>query len=174
MVFEEVNKNSAQIKSEWPIGVLTFLLIFVLDQLTKAFIVTYYPHGFVLPICPFFNIVHAHNHGVSFGMLQSHTALKQWLLIIVALGISAWILRMLWQTKSKCEFFGFSMILAGALGNIVDRLRFGYVVDFIQLYINEKLVWPAFNIADSAIVLGVGLVLMVQLFPNLEKTTLHR
>jgi signal peptidase II len=144
-------------------------LIFILDQLTKAWIVMQYPFGFVLPVVPFFNIVHTRNHGVSFGMLQSHTALKQWLLITVALVISVWIVRMLLQTRSKSEFFGFSMILAGALGNIVDRMRLGYVVDFVELYINEKLRWPAFNIADSSIVLGVGIVLMAQFFSSSEE-----
>lgn len=171
MVIKRVSKAAVQIKRGWLLGGLTIFIIFALDQITKAWILFSYPHGFVLPVCPFFNIVHAHNHGVSFGMFQSYTSLKQWLLIILALAISAWIVRMLWQTKSKGEFLGFSMILSGALGNIVDRLRFGYVVDFIELYINEKLRWPAFNVADSSIVLGVGLVLVIQFFYNAEKAT---
>ncbi len=170
MVVEEVSREVTQIKQRWPLACFSILVILMLDQITKAWIHNNYPHGFILPICPFFNIVHAHNHGVSFGMLQSHTALKQWLLITLALLISAWIVRMLWQTKLKGEFFGFIMILAGAMGNIIDRLRFGYVIDFIELYINEKLRWPAFNVADSSIVLGVGLVLMVQFFDHSKKT----
>lgn len=157
-------------KNRWVLSGSLVLLVFILDQLTKLWILAQYPFGFVMPICKFFNIVHMRNHGVSFGMLQSHTALKQWLLIIIALAISVWIIRMLLQTRSKYEFFGFSMILAGALGNIVDRLRFGYVVDFIELYINEKLRWPAFNVADSSIVVGVGIVLVAQFFLNRKES----
>jgi signal peptidase II len=157
-------------KSKWVLCGSMIFLIFIMDQLTKFLILTQYPFGFVMPICKFLNIVHMRNHGVSFGMLQSHTAIKQWLLIIIALAISVWIIRMLLQTRSKYEFFGFSMILAGALGNIVDRLRFGYVVDFIELYINEKLRWPAFNVADSSIVSGVGIVLVAQFLLNRKQS----
>jgi signal peptidase II len=140
------------------------LVVLVLDQLTKWWIraiVMDPPRE--IPVMPFFNLVYARNTGVSFSLFQADSPAGQWLLAGVALlivaGLVVWMLRMGrgWPTAA------IGMVVGGALGNVVDRLSLGYVFDFLDFHW-QGYHFPAFNLADSAITVGVAILLIDSLF----------
>jgi signal peptidase II len=136
------------------------LLVLVADQFTKVLILGYYRLGDSTYVTSVFNIVRVHNSGAAFSFLAGASGWQRW--FFTAIGIAAavfiiWLLR----THSGQKLFAFSMacLLGGAVGNVVDRLLHGYVVDFIQLHY-AGWYFPAFNIADSAITAGaIGMIL---------------
>ncbi|OGX40339.1 MAG: signal peptidase II [Omnitrophica WOR_2 bacterium RIFCSPHIGHO2_02_FULL_68_15] len=122
------------------------------DQLTKWLISRSFMPGESLPLIPAaLHLTYVRNRGAAFGFLQGQQAL----FIILALGIMAWLVRELAfrPSASRAVRWGCALVLGGAAGNLLDRLRFGYVVDFIDLR-----VWPVFNVGDSAITIGVCLL----------------
>ena len=132
--------------------------VLVLDQATKALVLKHLPLGESLPVIPgFFGLTHVHNPGGAFGFLSGMSAEFRGLLFVaVSLLAVGLILYFYWQTPVRQSLLavGLSLIFGGAVGNLVDRIRFGIVVDFLDLYAGE-LHWPAFNVADSAITVGV-------------------
>jgi signal peptidase II len=118
----------------------------------------------IIPVTPFFNLVLIWNRGVSFGFLgQESSDWLPWLLTALALAIMtvlAWWLR---EAANRLMVLALGLVIGGAFGNIIDRLRFGAVVDFLDFYIAE-FHWPAFNVADSAITAGAALILYDALF----------
>ena len=136
-------------------------LIFAVDQLIKwAMIVPLQLQARgVIDIVPIFALRWTENHGVSLGMLTASSDTARWLLVLmtalIATGVVVWILR----ERARWDIVALSMVLGGALGNIVDRARFGYVVDFLDLHFGEFRPFLIFNVADAAIVLGVVLLL---------------
>ena len=137
------------------------LLIFVLDQLTKVLIVGHFQWGESLFITDFFNLVRVHNSGAAFSFLASASGWQRWFFIglgSAAAGFIVWMLRSHPSERLFC--FSVTMILGGALGNVIDRLIHGYVVDFLQFRFDFLAplfpggYFPSFNIADSAITLG--------------------
>ncbi len=148
--------------------ILISSLIICIDQLTKLFIHTQFQlMETVVVIQNFFNITYVRNPGAAFGFLaQSHPEFRTWFFLImppVALLIIIFILRGV-SERDKVQIYALSFIFGGAVGNYIDRLRFRYVIDFLDFHVYNKYSWPAFNIADSMIVIGVGLLmyLMVQ------------
>lgn len=135
-----------------------FAGILGMDVLSKALIVRFLAIGHGYYILPFFNIVHVRNYGVSFGLLQQHQDSGRFILIALTLLIAIWVIGMWIKTRVQLEKHAFLCIIAGAVGNIIDRLYFGSVVDFVDLHAFGYH-WPAFNVADSAIVCGVILLL---------------
>jgi len=113
---------------------------------------------FVLPVL---NIVRAHNRGVAFSMFAAAAGWQRWVFSLLAVGVSTalvvWLRRL--EREATLVAAALALILGGALGNVIDRLRLGYVVDFIQVHWQEHY-FPAFNIADSAITVGAGLLLL--------------
>jgi len=135
-----------------------FILVLLLtgaDQLTKSFIKEYLTHP--IKLTPFAQLVYVQNKGAAFGMLQG---LGNTTFIFISLVAIIFIVYML--LKQKESSYVLATILAGALGNLIDRIRFGYVIDFIDLHIGSYH-WPAFNIADSCLSIGLAL-LFIQLF----------
>jgi len=132
--------------------------VLILDQATKALVLNHLPLGGSIPVIPgFFDLTHVHNPGGAFGFLSGMSAEFRGLLFVaVSLLAVGLILYFYWQTPVRQRFLavGLSLIFGGAVGNLVDRIRFGIVVDFLDLYAGE-LHWPAFNVADSAITVGV-------------------
>lgn len=132
------------------------LPLFVLDQLTKWATLAFIPLHHEIPVIPgFFNLVHVTNTGSAFGLM------KGWFNFHVVFGtaMAAVMFVLLFRrTTDKLTRFAAALILSGIFGNITDRVRFGHVVDFLDFYVGEYH-WPAFNIADSAIVAAVGLFL---------------
>ncbi|MBY0501859.1 MAG: signal peptidase II [Alphaproteobacteria bacterium] len=137
------------------------ILVIIMDQVSKAWILDVMNPPSTIPVLPFLDIVLTWNKGIGFGLFQAHTLLGKIILIGLALGISAALGIWLWRTTDKLLLISLSIIIGGAIGNIIDRLRFGAVVDFI--YVHVYILgyhFPAFNVADSAITVGVCLLLI--------------
>lgn len=137
--------------------------VFALDRLTKRLVETRLGFEDTVKVIPgFFDIVHSQNRGVAFGIFNDSAF--QWrtaLLVAVSLaavGAVSWILRHP-ARLSRCAFWGLALVLGGALGNVYDRVVAGQVTDFLLFYLGD-FQWPAFNLADSAIVVGSGLLLI--------------
>src|SRR6478672_8396599 len=141
----------------------TAAAVFVLDRLTKWIIesrVSFFDTHKVIP--GFFDIIRSENRGVAFGIFNDSTSgWRTKLLIVAALAAVAMVSGMLWKahTMDRFSVWGFSLILGGAAGNLFDRIVAGHVTDFLLVYIGSYQ-WPTFNVADSAIVVGSGLLLM--------------
>jgi signal peptidase II len=139
------------------------LLILVLDQLTKQWILRHYALWDSTPVTSFFNIVRAHNTGAAFSFLADHGGWQRWL--FVGIGVGATVL-ITWQLRKyptqKLFCFALASILGGAIGNVIDRLMHGYVVDFLDFYWGSRH-FPAFNVADMGITLGAALLILDEL-----------
>jgi signal peptidase II len=145
--------------SAW-LGLATAVI--VADQATKAWITATFVLGQGVAVTSFFNLVFVHNTGAAFSFLADGGGWQRWFFVILALGISAWLVTMLWRHSGERLLpLSLSLILGGALGNVIDRLRFGAVVDFLDFHA-AGWHWPAFNVADSAITVGVALMLWHQ------------
>ena len=137
------------------------LLVIIVDQATKYWalkaLIAYVP----ISVLPFLNWTLAFNTGAAFSFLASTGSWHIWVFtvfsVILIVGIMFWILRK--STNNRVELAALSLILGGAWGNLLDRLQHGHVIDFIDLYYKHYH-WPAFNVADSAIVMGGGLLLL--------------
>ena len=116
-----------------------------------------------IEILPFFNIVMVWNQGVSFGMLSNNAAYGPILLGALSLIISTAFLVWLLRSHSKMQCFAIALVIAGAIGNVIDRARFGAVIDFLDFHVLGHH-WPAFNVADSCICVGVFLLIIQSLF----------
>lgn len=142
------------------IGLLCAFTAFVADQLSKLWLVDYFHLAEVqggIDVLPFFKLVMVWNYGISFGMFSDDGMGRRWILIAVALAITAIMLRWLWKSRNGLLSLALGLVIGGALGNVVDRLRWGAVADFFYFHY-EEWYWPAFNIADSAIFIGVVLL----------------
>ncbi|MFZ2267193.1 MAG: signal peptidase II [Azonexus sp.] len=138
-------------------------LVIVLDQLSKYFVLAHIQFGETIYVAPFWNWVLAFNQGAAFSFLADQPGWQRWLFSALAIGVSGWIAFMLRQhPQQKLLSLALALVMGGALGNVIDRIRFGAVVDFIQWHVAGHY-WPAFNVADSAIVAGAILLLVEQL-----------
>jgi signal peptidase II len=142
--------------------------VLVADQLTKAWIVVNYPLGWEQQVIPgLFRLVHTRNRGVAFGLLGSSGPVVQIGLLVLIVAVVAFII---WQLArggtDGLTRVALALVLGGALGNLVDRVLRGEVVDFLLLYVmkgGHELQWPAFNVADSAISTGACLVILAEI-----------
>jgi len=143
------------------------LLVFVGDQATKAIVESSIPERQVVPVIPgFFNLTHVKNEGAAFGLFADSPApWKTVLLIVISAALLATVVGVVWRTRRLHweAGVGLSLILGGALSNLVDRIRMGRVVDFLDFYIRSYH-WYTFNLADSAIVAGAGFLILQVLF----------
>lgn len=145
-------------------------LIIILDQLSKYFVLAHIQFGESIYVAPFWNWVLAFNQGAAFSFLADQPGWQRWLFSALAIGVSAWIaLTLRRQPQQRLLSLALTLVMGGALGNVIDRVRFGAVVDFIQWHVAGHY-WPAFNVADSAIVAGAILLLVEQLFFGAKKT----
>lgn len=145
-------------------------LLISLDQLTKLYIHTQFQLGeSMIVVKNFFNITYVRNFGAAFGFLaNSHPEFREVFFLLmppVALAIILVILKSV-RDDDKAQVLALSFIFGGAIGNYIDRLRYRFVIDFLDFHLFEKYTWPAFNIADSAIVIGVGVLLVLMVFEN--------
>ncbi len=125
-----------------------------------------------IKITDFFNLVMAWNTGVSFSMFSGNTAYMPYILLIVALGITAMFTKWLWDAEKHIHGISYALIIGGALGNIVDRSRFGAVIDFLDFHALGYH-WPAFNIADMSVVIGISMLIIVSLFFDIKDKRLY-
>ena len=140
---------------------LIALVITVMDQLTKKLVLATLSHGDVMRVFSWFDLVHIHNRGAAFSMLAGAEWANGFLLTV---GILTMVLLCLWlglggAKESWQNKLALALILGGAGGNVADRLQFGYVVDFISVHY-KNLYYPSFNVADSAVSLGVLFILL--------------
>ena len=135
----------------------------VLDQASKQMIAAALTLGESLRMTSFFDLVLVFNRGAAFSFLSDAGGWQRWFFIVLALVISTWIVFMLARhAEERLLSAALALVLGGALGNVIDRLWHGAVVDFLSFHL-EGYYWPAFNLADSAISLGVALMLWQQL-----------
>ena len=144
---------------------LPILLVGVaLDQVTKQLVLSYLPLGAQIPVIKgFFNIVHVHNRGAAFGLMSTWSLDFVRIFFLCTTCIVLLVVGYLWWRlpgDQRLAAVGYSLIMAGALGNLVDRVRFGEVVDFLDFYWGHYH-WPAFNVADSLVCLGAGVLFWV-------------
>lgn len=136
--------------------------VVLLDQATKAWVLASFRYMESVVVTPFFNLVLVYNSGAAFSFLADAGGWQKWFFVILALGISAWLLSLLrHHAGERLLPLALSLILGGAIGNVIDRLRFDAVVDFLDFHA-AGYHWPAFNVADSAITVGVVLMLWHQ------------
>ena len=144
-------------------------LVFALDRLTKSIIDASMSAADVHTVIPgFFDIVHSQNRGVAFGLMNdTNSPWRTLLLIVFSAGALLLVGGMLWRSArlDRWTQLGLSLVLGGAAGNLFDRVVWGHVTDFLEFYIGS-LHWPAFNVADSSIVIGSGLLLLDLLKPR--------
>ena len=139
------------------IGVFAALAAFVVDQVTKAIVVANAASlSAGIPVFPGFNLVFYRNDGVTFGLLGGA---PWWSLIALAFAICIWLGVMLFRAESVVETLAYGTIIGGALGNVMDRVRYRAVTDFLDFYFGSTH-WPAFNMADVFVVSGVGILLV--------------
>jgi signal peptidase II len=135
------------------------LAVIVLDQITKYAVTRTLSLHEVIELTPFFNMVFVYNRGAAFSFLSDAAGWQRELFIAIALGASIWIAWLLRKYSQQTVFcVALSLILGGALGNVVDRLLYGAVVDFLDFHVLGYH-WPAFNVADSAISCGAVLLI---------------
>jgi signal peptidase II len=143
----------------------------VLDQATKLWIVTSVPNGGSVNVLPVLNIIHTYNPGAAWSMFANAGGAQRWIFSALALVVSVvlvkW-LRALPLATKKLLSAGLTLILGGAIGNVIDRLRLGHVVDFVQVHWGNSY-FPAFNVADSAITVGAVLVVLDALHETLQE-----
>jgi len=141
-------------------------IVIVLDLATKALVTGAFRYGEVREMTPFFNLVLVHNTGAAFSFLAQAGGWQRWFFSVVAVAISAMLVWMLRKPGTGTLLsFGLALVLGGALGNLHDRVTLGYVVDFVQLHAGGYY-FPAFNVADSAITVGVVLLVLDSLRPT--------
>ena len=133
------------------------VVVIILDQVSKFLVVHILQLYESVPVIEgFFNIVHIRNRGMAFG-LMNRPDMNLGLYFLIAATIGAIVFMVIWYSKLRTEYrkltVGFALVLGGAVGNLVDRIRLGEVVDYLDLYVGRHH-WPAFNVADSAITLG--------------------
>jgi signal peptidase II len=149
---------------QWRWLALSAVLI-ALDQWSKSLIERRFSLYETLTVLPVFNVTRAHNRGVSFSMFNSESGWQRWVFGALAGGIAIAIvfwLRTL-PRRAWLQAVALALIFAGAVGNMIDRLRLGYVIDFVQVHWGEHY-FPAFNVADSAICVGAALILIEGFF----------
>jgi signal peptidase II len=135
-------------------------LVIVLDQLSKAWMSNHFAFGETMPVLSVFDLVLTHNTGAAFSFLNDAGGIQRWLFSFIAIVASVWIVWLLRKHSTQVLFaFGLSMILGGALGNLIDRLSYGYVVDFLSFHWGVHY-FPAFNLADSSITCGAFLLIL--------------
>ena len=145
-------------------------VVIVLDQLSKWVVLNHVQFGETLYVAPFWNWVLTFNPGAAFSFLADQPGWQRWFFSILALVVSGWIaLELRRHPGQTLMALALTLVMGGALGNVIDRIRFGAVVDFIQWHV-AGYYWPAFNVADSAITLGAVLMIWASLFAKKENS----
>ncbi len=137
------------------LGIAAILII--LDQITKIAITSTFMYGESMPVTPFFNLVLVYNKGAAFSFLASETGWQRHFFTVIGIGASVFIIYLLKKNPGqRLLSWALTLILGGAIGNVIDRVLYGHVIDFLDIYIGNWH-WPAFNVADSAICIGAVL-----------------
>ncbi|MFM2004876.1 MAG: hypothetical protein RLZZ09_531 [Pseudomonadota bacterium] len=147
-------------------------LVIVVDQITKRIVDTTMQLYQSIELIPYFQLTYMRNQGAAFSFLSGAGGWQRW--FFIALAVIASVFICFWLKKlnrsQRWEAIAWSLVLGGALGNLIDRILYGYVIDFLDVYIGDWH-WPAFNVADSAITLGVAMLLLDSFKPQPRSLT---
>ncbi|MGM0482060.1 MAG: signal peptidase II [Pseudomonadota bacterium] len=144
------------------------LLLVVIDQITKLWVAADFElYESRVIIDGLFNLTYVHNYGAAFSFLSDSGGWQRWFFTLIAIGIS--VVLLIWLRRNPANFWrqnlAFALILSGAIGNVMDRFMYGYVIDFLDVHY-QGWHWPAFNVADMAITIGAALMLLEAFFDN--------
>lgn len=150
------------------------LAIFLVDQLAKWIVLN--PVGLAyegdsVTLLPIFDLRLVYNEGVSLGMFSAQEAWQRWALVALTGGIAAFVARWLWKESNRQDALALGAILGGAVGNLLDRVRFGHVIDYADLHFGDFSPFLVFNVADAAITIGVLILLSRALFARGKSDT---
>ncbi|HEY0113463.1 MAG TPA: signal peptidase II [Allosphingosinicella sp.] len=155
-------QEQARVRKNRVLGLTVAFIVLALDQLTKWVVAN--PLQLQMrrevDLLPFFTLRWVENRGVSMGLLTADSETGRWLLVGLTVAISIFVAAWLWREKRRDDALALSLVLGGALGNIIDRIRFGYVVDFADLHFGDIHPFLVFNVGDAAITIGVLLLLV--------------
>ena len=148
------------------IGLAIAAAVFVADQLVKVGIVDVLdlPARMIVDVVPIFRLVWVENHGISMGFLTAGSDAQRWMLVALTAAIAVAVLFWLWRERVRLDGAALGLVLGGAAGNIADRVRLGYVADFLDLHFGDLHPFLVFNVADAAITIGVLLLVLRALF----------
>ena len=152
-------------------GLAIAILVVVADQASKIVVLNALGPFQSVSVSSFFNLVLVLNTGISFGLFAGGDTIARWFLIAVALSISGLLMRWLANSTDRLACVGLGMIIGGAFGNVIDRLVYKAVVDFLDFHLYGWH-WPAFNVADSAITIGVALFVLASLLERYGRSKL--
>jgi signal peptidase II len=139
------------------------LIVILLDQISKIAITKTFSYGESHPLTSFFNLVLVYNKGAAFSFLASETGWQRYLFTALGIGAALFIVYLLKKHAGQRMFsWALSLVLGGAVGNVIDRLLYGHVIDFLDFHMRGWH-WPAFNVADSAIFIGAVLFILDEL-----------
>lgn len=166
MIVESLGTQGGILKLKYLILAAISGAIITIDQASKLWVQTHFQlHESLELLNGYFNLTYVRNPGAAFGFLaSSHPAFREIFFLAmppIALFIIVAIFRGVAE-KDRWTITALSLVFGGAIGNYIDRLRFRYVIDFLDFHIQDKYTWPAFNVADSAIVVGVGILLSME------------
>lgn len=158
-------------RRRWPWFIVS-LCVVLADQLSKAYIVSHLGEFEVMAIFPVLDITLMHNVGAAFSLLATASGWQRWFFIVLAVGVSVglafWLYRLPGRGRNLLAL-GLSLILGGALGNVIDRIRLGSVIDFLHFHLSQAY-FPAFNVADSAITVGAACLLLDAMLDSKRKS----
>ncbi len=161
-------------KSKLILLAITSVVVVAIDQITKNYILSAFEYGQSVDVIKdFFNITYVRNYGAAFGMLSKiEPQIRDWFFLLMppfAMTVILIMLKVAPATESIRKI-ALCSVFAGALGNYIDRIRFGYVVDFLDFHWYQAYAWPAFNVADMAIVCGVSVLIILEILAPVPQT----
>ncbi len=164
--------STRDVRSSAAIWLVLSASVVLADQLSKSYIARHFGEFEFITVLPILEITRMHNVGAAFSFLASASGWQRWVFIglagVVSLGIIVWLLRLRRGAHSLLAC-GLALVLGGALGNVIDRIRLGHVIDFIHFHW-DRAYFPAFNVADSAITVGAACLLLDALLEGRRKT----
>ena len=154
--------DQARVRRNRKLGLSIAAGLFLLDQATKWVVLNLFQieELRVIEIAPIFDLRWVENRGVSMGFLTADSSLERWLLVAMTGAISIFVATWMWRERRRDDAIALAFVLGGALGNIIDRIRLGYVVDFADLHFGDIHPFLVFNVGDAAITIGVLLLLV--------------
>jgi signal peptidase II len=152
----------ADVRAVRRLGFAVAALVFATDQLVKAIIIhaVNLPQRLAIEVLPIFRLAWVENHGISMGFLTAGSDAERWLLVALTAGIAGAVCFWLWKERDPLDGAALGLVLGGAAGNILDRIRLGYVADFLDLHFGDMHPFLVFNVADAAITIGVLLLVL--------------
>jgi signal peptidase II len=169
----DLSRDTERVRKNRRLCVAVAAAVFLIDQAVK-WVVTYplqLPHRLNIDVVPFFTLRWLKNTGVSMSLLNAQSETGRWLLVALTAGIALFVTFWMWREKRRDDAVALALVLGGALGNILDRVRLGYVVDYADLHFGDVHPFLVFNVGDAAITIGVLLLLVRALLTRDRKVS---